>query len=161
MYTVSFFDEKVYTNFGFELSREFGFGKKWSTNLAGSFHYGEHKNTLDQNVTVKDFFWGIQPDIRRYFSKRYDGGYIGLGSDIKFLIAKNFFPPTPTDPGTLGNIEFNIGLTFGYMSPINKENLNFKIEKDLYINPYFYFGFDPNDNSEYEINFRIGINVGF
>ncbi len=160
MYSWSGFDDKLYLNFGGDVSYEFALGKKSSIDLGAIFHYGDHKSIFNKNILQKNYFLGFHSEYRRHFNGVFNGGYLGVGGDIQFWLAK-FEAPPGEDPGNEGGLEANFGLSFGYLSPIDSENLTFKINKDLYINPYVYIGFNPSDLNEFPIHARLGINFGF
>ena len=50
MYSWSWFDEKLYLNFGADVSFEFAVGEKSSIDMGAIFHYGDHKSIFNQNV---------------------------------------------------------------------------------------------------------------
>ena len=162
MYNVSFFDEIFYASFGGEISYEFGIGRKFSLNTALIFHRGQHENPYtNPPITQTDFLTGIQPEFRIYFKERYNGGYFGIGGDIQYFFSKNYFEPDSVYGSNFSSIEVNFGLSLGFIAPINKENLNFNIHRDLYVNPILYIGFNPSDFNEYELHARLGLNFGF
>lgn len=160
MYSWSWFDDKLYLNFGVDVSYEFAIGKKSSIDIGAIFHYGDHKSIFDQNILRKNYFIGVHTEYRRYFKNRINGGYIGLGGDVQFYLA-DFEAPPGEHPGKEGGLEVNTGISFGYLSPVDKESLNFSFARDLYINPYVYIGFNAFDYNEYPIHARLGINIGF
>lgn len=146
------FDEKVYLNIGGEIAYEFSLPKKQSIHIAGTAHYGEHKNEFAEDITQKNLLIGVQSEYRFHFDGLYKGAYIGAGFDAKHLTSKNFFPPTPNDPvPTLVNWELNLGLSYGGY---------FRISEKLYYNPFVYLGFNPSDQNEYTIHCKIGLSIG-
>lgn len=153
---VGFFNEDVTLPLGVEVGYEYGIGKQLSLNVAGMFYYSEHESWVEENrindIKQEDTYLGAQVDIRYHFVERFKGAYIGLGTDVKHLNAKNYFAPTTEDPTpTLVNTEFNVGISYGGYIKLGNS----------YLNPNIYIGGNPSDQNEYELHAKLGLNYVF
>ena len=150
---VSFFDEVAYLGFGGDLSYEFSSGKNNSIQMAFLVHYSRHRNGISPLIKQEDLLIGGQVEYRFHLGERYYSRYIGVGWEVKHLTARNFFPPTPLDPEPiLFNWEWSVGVSYGEY---------FKIDENLYFNPFVHLGINPGDQNEYEMNVRAGVCVGW
>ena len=152
---VGFFEEVVMP-LGIEVGYEIGIREKLSVNLAGMYHYNKRESGfLDSELNQimrKDTYIGTQVDFRYHFRERYKGPYMGIGTDLKLLNAKNYFPPTLNDPEpTLQDLEFNVGISLGTFITLEKGA----------INPNLYIGGNPSDQNEYGLHAKLGINYVF
>ncbi|MCG8574070.1 MAG: hypothetical protein MI810_04240 [Flavobacteriales bacterium] len=153
LFNASFWEGKLIPCWGGELAYEFSPVEGISFSLGGMAHYGFFRKEYDDTPVFleHDFLIGIQPDFRIHLQDMYNGFYLGFGGDMKLLVARNFFPPTPNDPTpTYVGIEMFLGATVGTY---------YQLSHQASLNPFFYFGIGNQNNNEHELNFRLGMNL--
>lgn len=153
---VGFFNEGITRPLGIEIGYEVGLKERISLNLAGMVHYGEFESRSSENrinkILQKDLYIGAQLDLRYHFNQRFKGAYLGFGTDIKHLTAKNYFTVTAQEPvPTLVNVEFNAGISYGFYVSLPSG----------YLNPNIYIGGNPTDQNENELHAKLGLNYVF